>query len=122
MTLKLSKDAAWAKVTKFVALKGMTTSVADKESGVITASGTTIKGQIIDCDTKGGAFDKCEYKLSISVDSFAESASVVSVRLSGEVTQSLRKHVGPVPTSTVKTAIACFSNGSFEKELFEYLK
>jgi hypothetical protein len=122
VNLTVAKDVAWGKVTRFLALRNIVPTSSDKENGIVTASGNTIKGQIVDCPTSAGAFIDCHYTLSISLEPLAEGATVVAVRLNGDVTQVRRHHVLWIPTSAVKTLVACTSNGKFEQELFAYLQ
>ena len=120
--VKLTKDAAFSKIVRFLAIKGITPSVSDKETAVITASGATIRGKIIDSSTRSNQSIDCRYVLSISVDATSEDDAVVEVRLSGEMTQMRYKHFLIIPIFAVKTQVACHSTGVLEKELFDYLR
>lgn len=94
----------------------------DEKNGVIVATGTTFKGDILDCAERGGLFENCHYNLSVSLESEGEDKSVVSVRLEGNVTQKRRKHFLIIPLWLESRQVVCGSTGRLEHELFAHLQ
>ncbi len=120
MNLDQSPEKIWPKIIKFLALKSITPTVMEKDSGIIIATGRSDPGGIINCKGSKGRLVNYQYKLSISLDKLS-TGTRITVMLSGEADSLRRRHLLFIPTSTVKNAVSCTSAGILEKELFSFL-
>jgi hypothetical protein len=115
-----SVDQLWPKIVRFLAMRSVTPTKLDKVSGMVTASGISLGPNDLKCQSTRVLGDAA-YSLSIALDRQDASKTGVTVFLTGSADLIRNRHFLMFKTSRVKTPIACFSTGTFERALFEYL-